>query len=138
MRTLSKQWSGGWGYVVGDNGFDGNDLYDRAAAHNHLWVAPPRASNRNLRDARRNSPLRIRALDHSDSPLHYAGVHQTFGSGLLRQRRTIEAIFGHSNHLGLGALPPWIRRKHRVRRHVACQLLLLTMRQLQLRAAKAA
>lgn len=138
LPALAQPWAGQWGYLVGDNGFDGNALYDQAAALNHQFVAPPRESNRGVRDLKRNSPWRIRGLDHSDSPLNCAGVSNTFGSGLLQERRRIEAVFGHSTHLGLRALPPWIRTKSRVRRHVACQLLLLAMRQLELRQAKAA
>jgi Transposase DDE domain len=138
IPTLGQSWSGGWGYVAADNGFDGNALYAQAALYNHLWLAPPRQSNRGVRDAKRNTPQRLRALDHSDSPLRHAGVRSTFGSQLMQLRGDIERLFGHSAQLGLGPLPHWIRTPQRVRRHVTCQLLLLTLRQLEIRHAKAA
>lgn len=137
MPKLEEPWAGGWGYVVADNGFDSNRLCAQAAQYNHLWLAPPRQANRGVRDRKRNTPQRLRALDHSDSPLQRLNI-PTFGQKLMHCRKQIEALFGHSTLLGLGPLPPWVRTMRRVRRHVACQLLLLTLRQLELRQMRAA
>jgi hypothetical protein len=123
---------GGWGYVVADNGFDGNPLYVAAAGRQHLWVAPPRAGNRGVRDARRNSPERTRSLDHSDSPLwHACGQRRTMGRQLMRDRGGIERLLGHATLLGLGPLPPWVRTPHRVAMHVEAQLIFHTLRVLE-------
>src|SRR4051812_10630571 len=46
----------GGGYVVGDNAYDSNDNHALAAAATPQLVAPARACNRDVRDARHNRP----------------------------------------------------------------------------------
>jgi hypothetical protein len=130
---MEKAGQDGWGYVVADNGFDGNPLHIAAGAAGHVLVTPPRRSNRGVRDARRNSPERMRALDLSDSPLRHAGIRGTMGDGLMRARVGIEHQLGHATMLGLGPLPPWVRTPHRVALHIEAQLIFHTHRVLELR-----
>jgi hypothetical protein len=132
-QHLGKTGQHGWGYVVADNGFDGNPLHIAAGAAGHVLVAPPRRSNRGVRDARRNSPERMRALDLSDSPLRHAGIRETMGDGLMRARVGIEHQLGHAAMLGLGPLPPWVRTPHRVALHIEAQLIFHTHRVLEIR-----
>lgn len=115
---------GGYGYVAADNGYDANPVHLAAAAANHQLVAPPRKSNAGVRDVRRNTPQRIRALDMCHSPLRAAGLRESFGQSLLRQRKEIERGFGHLAMLGLYAPPPWVRRPHRVAYWVAAKLVI--------------
>lgn len=113
----------GTGYLIGDNAFDINDLYADARAVNHQLVAPPRPSAAGL-GHQPHDPARLRGLALLANPLACCGVTDTFGQGLLNARRAIEADFGHET-LGpsyLGALPPFVRRPHRVVGWVACKL----------------
>jgi hypothetical protein len=135
IPQLSKLDSRGWGYVTADNGFDGNRLYVAAAGQGHVWVAPPRRSNRGVRDAQRNSSERLRSLDLSDTPLRHAGPaaeHATMGSRLRRDRATIEPMLGHATMLGLRSPPPWVRTPKRVALHVEAKLIFHTYRVLEL------
>jgi hypothetical protein len=125
-----------FGYVVADNGFDGNPLYIAADEQGHVLVSPPRKANRGVRDARRNSAQRIRSLDISDSPLRHAGVKKTFGSKLLHDRGQVERMLGHAAMLGLNHLPPWVRTPHRVALHVEAKLIFATHRMLEVKREK--
>jgi hypothetical protein len=112
------------GYVAADNAFDANALHAAAAAVNHQLVAPPRRSNRHVRDTRRNRPERIRALDLCDNALWPCGVQRWFGGDVLRERVAIERSLSQLTFDGLYALPPWVRRPHRVALWVACKLII--------------
>jgi len=125
----------GGGYLPADNGYDANAVHEAAAAHGHQLVAPPRASNVGVYDARRNAPQRLRSLEMLDPALHPAdrggggGGGESFGQGLMRQRRSIERGFGHAAHQGLFAPPPWVRRPHRVAVWAAAKLIQTMVRQ---------
>lgn len=112
------------GYVAADNGFDANKVHEVAAAVNHQLVAPPRKSNRGVRDTRRNRPQRIRSLDLCDNPLRPCGVRRWFGGDLLRARVAAERNFSQLVFDGMHAPPPWVRRPHRVATWVACKLII--------------
>jgi hypothetical protein len=122
----------GWGYVTADNGYDANAVHRLAAATNHQLIAPPRASNAQVRDVRRNCPQRIRALDICADPLRHAGVGPSFGLCVLRQRGQIERNFGNATMSGLGAPPPWVRRPHRVATWTAAKLIQRMLRQIEI------
>lgn len=118
----------GGGYLLGDNAFDANELYALAAGANHQLVAPPRECNKGKRDARHNGPQRLRGLDIIDSPLKPVGA-RTFGQQLYNQRQRIESGFGGLTHIGLGALPAWVRTPHRVALWCAGNILIYLCRQ---------
>jgi hypothetical protein len=104
----------GGGYVVADNAYDTNACHGLAAAANHQLVAPPRACNKDVRDAKYNCPQRLRALDMLHSPLEKCGRTPAFGRDLYNCRQQIESGFGGLTFAGLGPLPPWVRGARRV------------------------
>lgn len=106
----------GEGYLLGDRQYDSATLYDAAAEAGYQLVAPPQRTGRAL-GHRRQSPHRLRSLALLDIP---------FGRGLYRYRRRIEHCFAQLTSFvgGLGPLPFWVRRFHRVRLWVHCKLLL--------------
>jgi hypothetical protein len=122
----------GAGYLAGDNGYDANAVHELAAAHGHQLVAPPRASNVGVYDARRNAPQRLRSLEMLDPALHpgdRGGGRESFGQSLMRYRKSIERGFGHAAMHGLFAPPPWVRRPHRVALWAATKLIQTMVRQ---------
>lgn len=104
----------GGGYVDGDNAYDTNDCHGAAAAANHQLVAPPRESNKGVRDPAHNRPERMRALDLLDSPLKTCGLRGDFGRALYDCRQRVESCFGGLSMSGLDHLPTWVRGPRRV------------------------
>jgi Transposase DDE domain. len=106
---------GGTGYLVADGNYDSGPLADRAMACGYQLVAPLPANAG--QGHRRPSPARLRNRDL------LAGE---FGKGLYRQREAIERAFGNASSFagGLGPLPAWVRRLHRVRTWVWAKLLI--------------
>ena len=104
----------GGGYVNADNAFDSNDCHTSAAAANHQLVAPPRACNAGVRDARYNRAERLRALDLLDTPLKACGLRGAFGQALYACRQRVESCFGGLAMSGLDHLPTWVRGPRRV------------------------
>jgi hypothetical protein len=96
----------GEGYLVGDGAYDSNRLYDQAGQKAIQLLAPPRAKRQGLGHIR-HSPYRLRALELQRG---------AFGQALLESRDQIERMFGHLTNpgFGLGPLPNWVRRRHRV------------------------
>jgi hypothetical protein len=107
---------GGGGYLLGDSRFDSSGLHDAAAARGYQLVAPG-SCKATGRGHCYQSPHRRRCRDL------LAGA---FGRGLYDGRRAIERSFGNATSFGggLGPLPAWVRRLHRVRRWVAAKLLI--------------
>lgn len=122
-----------WGYLTGDNLFDANPVHASAEAINHQLVAPPRNSNQGVRDQRRNTPERLRALDLTDELLERRNVSSGFGRKLMEDRRSIEQAFGHQTMLGLSSPPPWVRRPRRLALWVAAMLVLQLLRKLEIK-----
>ena len=117
----------GGGYAVADNAFDSNDLHADAAKANHQLVAPPRAVNKGVRDARRNCPERLRALDLLDNPLEAAGLKGdlgAFGRELYHCRQRVESGYGGMTIQGLHYLPAWARGPRRVALWAAGKILI--------------
>jgi len=112
------------GYVAVDNGFDANPLHAAAATVNHQLVAPPRKSNRAVRDTKRNRRERIRSLDLCANALRRSGQRQWFGGAVMRERVVVERSFSQLAFDGMHAPPPWVRRPHRVCNWVACKLII--------------
>lgn len=103
------------GYLVADGNYDSGPLADRAMQRSYQLVAPPGANAG--KGHRYQSPNRLRNLD-----LLAGG----FGQELYRQRGAIERSYGNATAFagGLGPLPAWVRRSHRVRTWVWAKLLI--------------
>lgn len=127
----------GFGYVVGDNGYDANPVHEIAAAIHHQLVAPPRPSNQHVRDTRRNTPERLRALDLCADPLQHCYREPTFAGLLWARRKQIERNFGNATMDGLHAPPPWIRTPRRVALWAGMKLILRMLRQVQIKGLRA-
>jgi hypothetical protein len=123
----------GWGYLVADNLFDANPMHVAAREINRQFVAPPRRSNQGVRDQRRNTPERLRALDMTDDLLERRGVGTGFGAELMDNRRSIEQCFGHQTMLGLTNPPPWVRRPRRMAMWVGAMLVVQMLRKLEIK-----
>ncbi|HEY7311582.1 MAG TPA: transposase, partial [Gemmataceae bacterium] len=113
-ERLLGQLSAG-GYVLADGNYDSSLLADRAYERGYQLVAPlPKNAGQGHRYQSRHR-LRNRDL--------LAGE---FGKGLYGQRGSIERSFGNATSFaaGLGPLPAWVRRLHRVRTWVWAKLLI--------------
>ena len=106
----------GEGYLLGDRQYDSAALYEAAAAEGYQLIAPPQRNGRGL-GHRRQSAHRLRALGLLAAP---------FGRALYRRRIHIEHCFAKLTSFvgGLGPLPFWVRRFHRVRPWIQAKLLL--------------
>ncbi len=111
----------GEGYIVGDGQYDSNPLH-KVAAPRHQIVAPQRLQGKGV-GSRRHEPSRLHSLEMTK---------REFGKALLRFRVQIERSFGNltSFAAGLGPLPSWVRRPHRVQLWVQAKLLINALRQL--------
>lgn len=118
----------GWGYAVGDNAYDSNELYEQAAAQNHQLIAPPRPKTRHVREMKHNTPQRLHALDVLASPLEFTGQPNLFGVALYQQRESIESSYGEMTMMGLDHLPAWVRHPRRVARWSAGKILFYLIR----------
>ena len=109
----------GEGYVVGDGQYDSNPLH-KVAAPRHQIVAPQRRGKGV--GCRRHEPSRLHSV---------AMTKRKFGEALLRFRVEIERWFGNLTCFGggLGPLPSWVRRPHRVKLWVQAKLLINALRQ---------
>jgi len=108
------------GFLVGDNNYDSNRLFDLAADHAHQLLTPKRRGVKNLGHCRQ-SLHRLRCLRMLDD-----GV----GRPLLKARFGIERHFGSLGNFagGLGPLPNFVRRLPRVRRWVQSKLIFNAIR----------
>jgi hypothetical protein len=118
-QNLMPQISAG-GYLLADGCYDSGTLFDRAAERGYQLLVPcesPQAG----RGHRRQSPARLRSI---------ALFPTSFGQELLAQRIGIEQSFGQLTSFagGLGPLPAWVRRRHRVRTWVWSKLLINAIR----------
>lgn len=104
------------GYLLGDRQYDSAALYDAAAEAGYQLVAPPQRDGRAL-GHRRQSTHRLRSL---------ALLKKPFGKALFRNRCRIEHCFAQLTTFvgGLGPLPFWVRRFHRVRLWLHSKLLI--------------
>jgi hypothetical protein len=106
----------GEGYLLGDREYDSAALYEAAAAAGYQLIAPPQRRGRAL-GHRRQSAHRLRALQLLATP---------YGRALYRRRIHVEHCFAKLTSFvgGLGPLPFWVRRFHRVRAWIQAKLLL--------------
>lgn len=113
-ERLLEQLSGG-GYLLADGNYDSSYLADRAYQRGYQLVTPlPENAGKGHRY---QSVHRLRNRDL------LAGV---FGQELYGLRANIERSFGNATSFaaGLGPLPAWVRRQHRVRTWVWAKLLI--------------
>jgi hypothetical protein len=118
----------GPGYLVGDNQYDANPLFDLAAAHGQQLVSPRRADT---------------ALGHQPHSVYRRRsdelLHGHFGQALLKQRFDIDRLFGQMSNFGggLSPLPNWVRTMRRVRLWVHAKLIIHAAWRLQKQRLKA-
>ena len=107
----------GEGYLLGDNQYDCSALYDAAAARGLRLLAPRKDPAAGVSKGHYQSPERLRAIEQMARP---------FGRELLGRRSAIERAFAHATSFagGLGPLPAWVRRHHRVHRWVWAKLII--------------
>jgi Transposase DDE domain len=107
-------------YVIGDNAYDSNHLYDLAAQKAAQLLAPQRKSAKSM-GKRRHSPHRIAGQARLGNPLQCTGQTQSFGMSMLKNRIGIEQGFAYTSNIpqGLSGLPSWVRTPHRVALWVA-------------------
>jgi len=114
------------------NGCDSNPVHSLARSVNHQLLAPPRRSNAQVRDVRRNTTERIRSLDLFADPLQHSGIPSAFAADVTDQRDQIERNFGNAAMHGLTSPPPWVRTPHRIAAWTAAKLIQTMARQLQI------
>lgn len=107
------------GYLVGDNQYDSNPLYNLAGEHGQQLLSPRRPGT--SLGHHRHSAYRLRANEMMAKPL---------GQTLLTSRTGIERFFAHLTSFpgGLSPLPNWVRRLHRVRLWVQAKLIFNAVR----------
>lgn len=105
------------GYLLGDNQYDSSALYDAAATRGLRLLAARKDPDAGISPGHYQSPERLRAIDQMRRP---------FGADLMRARGAIERSFGNATSFagGLGPLPAWVRRRHRVHRWTWAKLLI--------------
>jgi hypothetical protein len=118
-ERLVGQLTGG-GYILADGNYDGNRLFDRAGAKGYLLVAAQRDNNPGT-GHHYQSPHRLRCIEL---------LKGTFGQELFKLRTRIERAFGNATSFGggMGPLPAWVRRQHRVERWVWAKLAINAVR----------
>jgi len=111
----------GRGYLLGDAIYDVAALYDLAAAANHQFVAERHRTRGLGRGHRPQSPHRLKGI---------ALLSSDEGRRILRERVAIERSFGNCTSFGggLGPLPNWVRRLHRVQLWVQAKLFINAIR----------
>lgn len=105
------------GYLLGDPQYDANPLYDLAEAAGFQLVTQKTPSRgKGGLGHRRQAAGRLRSMELLKTP---------FGRALYNQRRAIESRFGTLTCTGggLGPLPAWVRRFHRVRHWVQAKII---------------
>jgi Transposase DDE domain len=127
----------GGGYLLADGEYDANGVFDAAGAVGYQLVAPREDPGAGL-GHRRQSPYRLRCIELLRGTVGAAGslrdrIDRTFGAfgrELYALRGRIERSFGNATSFagGLGPLPAWVRRMHRVWRWVWAKLLINAVR----------
>jgi hypothetical protein len=107
------------GYLLGDNAYDCNKLYEAAGRSSIQLVAPRRRTARGL-GRLRHSPGRLRSVEL---------LRTQFGQQLVESRRGIERLFGQLTTMpcGLSPLPNWVRGLKRVTNWVRGKLIYFTL-----------
>jgi hypothetical protein len=103
-------------YIVGDNAYDKNALYELAARREMRLVGAFKAHAK-APGHWRHSPHRLASLELQKRPM---------GQDLLRMRTGVERSYGNLSSFagGLGPLPAWVRTPRRVAVWVAAKICL--------------
>lgn len=103
------------GYLVGDNIFDSNTLYDLAGQRSIQLLARRRKNVKGIGHIR-HSYFRLKAIDMLSRP---------FAQSLIHARRRIETIYSQLTSLafGLAPLPNWVRTARRIENWVRAKLI---------------
>ena len=120
------------GYLLGDANYDTNALHATCRERGIQLVAPRRHGPGRGLGHRPHDVARVRCVEMLEQS------HTGFGPQLHRQRPNIERQFGcySSSAYGLGVLPPWVRRLHRVRLWIGAKLVLLVLHHQRRQAAQ--
>jgi IS5 family transposase len=104
----------GGGYVLADGNYDATALFDAAGGRGYQLVAAQRDNNPGT-GHHYQSPYRLRCIEL---------LRGDFGREVFALRGGIERAFGNATAFGggLGPLPAWVRRRHRVERWVGAKL----------------
>jgi hypothetical protein len=116
----------GGGYLLGDSAYDENELFDLAWKHGHQLIAPRKMPGAGL-GHRKHSPQRLRSIDVLEGPAHEGAEGRlAFGKDLYACRTRIERRFSQLTTWGggLGPLPAWVRRMHRVTLWIHAKIIL--------------
>jgi hypothetical protein len=105
-------------WVLGDNSYDRNELYQQAAQQHVQWLAMPRRDAAGL-GHHRHSDWRLRVQPW---------LRSRRGQRTMKRRIVIEQVNGRLGccSVGLNHLPHHARRLHRVTLWIALKLLILT------------
>ncbi len=117
--------SQGGGYLLADENYDSSKLFDRAHEASYQLVVPISHANAG-KGHHYQSPHRLRCIEMMQS----IPGKSDFGPSLYELRRSIERSYGNATAFagGLGPLPAWVRRLHRVRIWVWAKLLINAVR----------
>jgi len=112
-ERLFGQLTGG-GYVLADGNYDATQLFDTAGGRGYQLVAAQWDNNPGT-GHHYQSPYRLRCIEL---------LRGEFGRALFDLRGGVERAFGNATVFagGLGPLPAWVRRRHRVERWVWAKL----------------
>lgn len=118
------------GYLVGDSAYDSNRLYDIASTRSIQLVACHRKKGKAL-GHHRHSSYRLRSIELLEQP---------FGQSLIKNRTSIERMFGNlvSFAGGLKPLPHWVRTLPRVYLWVQAKMILFHLWRLDRHGRKTA
>lgn len=107
------------GYLVGDNAYDANKIYDEAGKRGIQLIAPQRKHAKGIGHYR-HSPFRLKAIEMQSRP---------FTKDLLYYRRMIETAFAQLTTLsfGLSPIPNWVRTLKRVENWVRAKMILFNV-----------
>lgn len=110
----------GGGYLLADGNYDVGPLHEAAGQRGYQLLAEDRRPHAG-QGHRPVNPFRQRGIQLR---------HQPFGQEWLAQRSGIERQFGQATSFGggLGPLPAWVRRAHRVRTWIWSKLLINAVR----------
>jgi hypothetical protein len=110
--------------VLADASYDSNPLYQAVAEAGTRLIAPRRRAHGGICANRDHHPHRLEAIHFTEHDPRWPDLYK-------RVRSTVERYFGSLSNFGGGlfALPPWVRRLHRVRVWVAAKLALNAARQ---------
>jgi len=110
----------GGGYLLGDGNYDVGLLHEAADRQGYQLLAEDRRPNAG-KGHRQVNAFRCRGIELR---------HSSFGKEWLAQRSAIERRFGQATSFGggMGPLPAWVRRTHRVRTWIWAKLLINAVR----------